>query len=58
MTKAFGSVLAVRQLSAAIPTGAIYGFLGPNGAGKTTTLRMVMNIIAPDSVVTVSGGFD
>ena len=49
VTKVFGSVRAVDGLSARIPAGSIYGFLGPNGAGKTTTLRMVMNIISPDS---------
>jgi len=32
-----------------VPAGSIYGFLGPNGAGKTTTIRMIMNIIRPDS---------
>jgi len=47
--KTFGETRAVDRLSARIPAGTIYGFLGPNGAGKTTTLRMVMNIIRPDS---------
>jgi len=47
--KSFGEVLAVNNLSVKVPTGSIYGFLGPNGAGKTTTLRMIMNIIRPDS---------
>lgn len=47
--KSFGPVRAVADLSARIPTGVVYGFLGPNGAGKTTTIRMIMNIIQPDS---------
>jgi len=47
--KSFGLVRAVDHLSARVPTGCVYGFLGPNGAGKTTTLRMVMDIIRPDS---------
>jgi ABC-2 type transport system ATP-binding protein len=47
--KSFGNVRAVDNLSAKIPAGSIYGFLGPNGAGKTTTLRMIMNIIRPDT---------
>jgi ABC-2 type transport system ATP-binding protein len=47
--KSFGEVQAVNNLSVRVPTGSIYGFLGPNGAGKTTTLRMIMNIIRPDS---------
>jgi len=47
--KSFGEVRAVDNLSVQVPTGNIYGFLGPNGAGKTTTIRMIMNIIRPDS---------
>lgn len=47
--KSFGNVHAVNNLSMQIPSGSIYGFLGPNGAGKTTTIRMIMNIIRPDS---------
>jgi len=49
ITKSFNSFCAVDELSARVPAGSIYGFLGPNGAGKTTTLRMIMNIISPDS---------
>ena len=48
VTKRFGSVAAVDDLSLAVPTGSIYGFIGPNGSGKTTTLRMIMHIILPD----------
>ncbi len=47
--KSFGAVRAVDGLSMQVPQGSVYGFLGPNGAGKTTTLRMVMDIIRPDS---------
>ena len=47
--KSFGQVCAVDKLSVQVAAGNIYGFLGPNGAGKTTTLRMIMNIIRPDS---------
>ena len=47
--KSFGSVRAVDELSVQVPAGSIYGFLGPNGAGKTTTIRMIMNILRPDS---------
>jgi len=47
--KSFGDVCAVNHLNVHIPSGSIYGFLGPNGAGKTTTIRMMMNIIRPDS---------
>ena len=47
--KSYGSVRAVNDVSLEIPRGAIYGFLGPNGAGKTTTIRIIMNIILPDT---------
>ncbi|MCY4402862.1 MAG: ATP-binding cassette domain-containing protein [Candidatus Poribacteria bacterium] len=47
--KQFGDFTAVADLSFSIEKGSIYGLLGPNGAGKTTTLRMIMDIIAPDS---------
>jgi ABC-2 type transport system ATP-binding protein len=47
--KSFASVVAVNQLSLQIERGAIFGLLGPNGAGKTTTIRMLMDIIKPDS---------
>ena len=47
--KSFGEVRAVDSLNVTVPAGSIYGFLGPNGAGKTTTIRMIMNILRPDS---------
>jgi ABC-2 type transport system ATP-binding protein len=47
--KSFGAVRAVDGLNVHVPQGCVYGFLGPNGAGKTTTLRMIMDIIRPDS---------
>ncbi|MCE5251242.1 ATP-binding cassette domain-containing protein [bacterium] len=49
VSKNFDGVKAVKNLSARLPSGCIYGFIGPNGAGKTTTIRMIMNIIRPDS---------
>ena len=49
LQKSFGEVRAVNNLSVTVPKASVYGFLGPNGAGKTTTLRMIMNIIRPDS---------
>ncbi|GBC85552.1 ABC transporter ATP-binding protein NatA [bacterium HR11] len=48
VTKRFGNVTAVSDLSLRVPAGTIYGFLGPNGAGKTTTLRMIVGILWPD----------
>jgi len=41
-------VVAVDNLSLAIPQGCIYGLLGSNGAGKTTALRMMVGILMPD----------
>jgi ABC-2 type transport system ATP-binding protein len=49
LTKRFGSVLAVDDLSFTLEPGTITGFLGPNGAGKTTTLRMLLGLAAPTS---------
>jgi ABC-2 type transport system ATP-binding protein len=48
VTKTFGNVTAVDDLSLAVPEGSIYGFIGPNGSGKTTTMRMIVNIFYPD----------
>jgi ABC-2 type transport system ATP-binding protein len=49
LTKRFGDVPAVTDLSFALESGTITGFLGPNGAGKTTTLRMVLGLATPTS---------
>ncbi len=49
ITKSFNKHKAVDDLSLSVPKGSIYGFIGPNGSGKTTTIRMIMNILYPDS---------
>jgi ABC-2 type transport system ATP-binding protein len=49
LTKRFGDVLAVDDLSFELQRGTITGFLGPNGAGKTTTLRMLLGLATPNS---------
>ena len=49
LTKTFGSVTAIKDLSITIPDGEIFGLLGPNGAGKTTTMRILSCLIAPTS---------
>ena len=48
VTKAFGPVTAVDDLTLTVPEGSVYGFIGPNGSGKTTTMRMITNIFHPD----------
>jgi ABC-2 type transport system ATP-binding protein len=48
LTKRYGHVLAVDQLSFTVERGKVVGFLGPNGAGKTTTLRMLLGLVRPD----------
>ncbi len=45
VSRAFGRVDAVKELSLAVPRGCIYGFLGRNGAGKTTTIKMLAGLI-------------
>ncbi|MFQ5888569.1 MAG: ABC transporter ATP-binding protein [Gemmatimonadota bacterium] len=49
ITKTFGNTEAVRDLDLVVPAGTICGLLGPNGAGKTTTLRIILDIVGPDS---------
>src|SRR3954468_6209945 len=49
LSKRFGKLLAVRELSFALEAGTITGFLGPNGAGKTMTLRMLLGLASPTS---------
>ncbi len=49
VSKTFGSVRAVDDLSVRVAAGEVYGVLGPNGAGKTTFLRMLFGLIRPDA---------
>jgi ABC-2 type transport system ATP-binding protein len=49
LSKSFGAVRAVKNISIQIEQGHITGFLGPNGSGKTTTLRMLCGLLTPDS---------
>jgi ABC-2 type transport system ATP-binding protein len=56
LTKTFGTVRAVSDLSFTVEPGSVTGFLGPNGAGKTTTLRMVLGLEHPDSGTATFGG--
>src|SRR5665647_614630 len=49
VNKSFGTKRVIENLDLSIPKGEVFGFLGPNGAGKTTTMRMILDIIRPDS---------
>jgi ABC-2 type transport system ATP-binding protein len=49
VSKRFGNVQAVDDLSLEVQAGEVFGFLGPNGAGKTTTIRMILDLIRPDA---------
>jgi ABC-2 type transport system ATP-binding protein len=56
LTKRFGDVTAVRDLSFEVRPGKVTGFLGPNGAGKSTTLRMMLGLVRPtDGDATILG---
>ena len=56
LSKRFGEVLAVDDLSFTAREGAVTGFLGPNGAGKTTTLRMLLGLVTPSAgTATIAG---
>jgi ABC-2 type transport system ATP-binding protein len=49
LTRYFGEIKAVEDLSFTVPAGQVYGFLGQNGAGKSTTIRMLLTLIKPGS---------
>lgn len=58
LSKTFGSIRAVDQLSLEVPSGMIFGFLGPNGAGKTTTIRLLLGLLEPTGGKAEVLGFD
>jgi ABC-2 type transport system ATP-binding protein len=56
LTRFFGSLAAVQDLSLTVEPGELFGFVGPNGAGKTTTIRMIVGLLRPSSgTVSVAG---
>ena len=58
LTKQFGTILAVDDLSLDVREGEVFGFLGPNGAGKTTTVRMLTSLIGPTAGSATVAGFE
>jgi ABC-2 type transport system ATP-binding protein len=56
LTKEFGAVTAVRDVSFTAPAGAVTGLLGPNGSGKTTTLRVALGLVRPSAGTALIGG--
>jgi len=56
LSKHFGAVQAVQELTFDVPAGQVTGFLGPNGAGKTTTLRAVLGLVRPTAGEALIGG--
>jgi len=58
LSKRFGEVQAVSNLSFSVHRGELFGFLGPNGAGKTTTINMLTGLARPDSGTIQIGGID
>lgn len=56
LSKRFGEVTAVDDLSLRVTEGAVTGFLGPNGAGKTTTVRMILGLVTPTAGTATIGG--
>src|SRR3954470_4878017 len=56
LTKRFGTVLALDDVTFSVRPGVVTGFLGPNGAGKTTTLRCLLGLVAPSAgTATIDG---
>jgi ABC-2 type transport system ATP-binding protein len=58
LTKYYGPVVGLEQLSLEVQQGEVFGFLGANGAGKTTTIRMLLDLVRPTSGAASILGFD
>ncbi|MDZ7704880.1 MAG: ATP-binding cassette domain-containing protein [Trueperaceae bacterium] len=58
LTKTFGDVVAIKNISFSVAAGEVFGLLGPNGAGKTTTLRILATLLRADSGSATVDGHD
>jgi len=58
LTKTYGALRAVDDLSLEVPTGSVFGIVGPNGAGKTTTFAILAGLVTPTSGQAMVAGFD
>src|SRR2546422_143126 len=58
LTRRFGTLVAVRQLTLRIEPGEVFGLLGPNGSGKTTTIRMLCGLLEPTTGSALVAGID
>ena len=58
LSKRFGDMVALDEVSLEVQQGTVLGLLGPNGAGKTTTIRVLATLLAPDAGWARIGGFD
>lgn len=58
LTKQYGNLTAVSELSLDIPDGECFGFLGPNGAGKTTTIKLLAGLLKPNEGTIEISGYD
>ena len=58
LTRRYGSLTAVSDLTLSVPAGSIFGLLGPNGAGKTTTIKMLTTMLPPSAGSARVAGFD
>jgi ABC-2 type transport system ATP-binding protein len=58
VSKSYGDVLALNEITLQVMSGEIYGLIGPNGAGKTTTIKLLVGLIRPSSGQVFVNGFD
>jgi ABC-2 type transport system ATP-binding protein len=58
LSRSFGTITAVDDLSMEVPPGIVFGFLGPNGAGKTTTIHLLLGLLEPTGGSASVMGFD